>query len=246
LTVGVPALTLAESPEVCMRRTRRLTEELVRLATREVADAGPMPGFEHFSEADYDEHLNAFLRDRPEGELHVFAYGSLIWKPVYQPAAAQRATAPGWHRAFCLKVARFRGTIDRPGLMMQLHPGGGPAEGVLHRLDRTREIADLRTLWRREITVKPPGNVPRWIETVVDGTMVPAIAFTANLESRNYVGGLSIDETAAMIARACGHWGSCAEYLQQTITALEASGIDDPYLWELEDKVADHLQRLGG
>ena len=84
----------------CRRGTRR---ELVRLATREVADAGPIPGFDHFNEADYDEHLDAFLHDRPEGPLHVFAYGSLIWKPVYQPTAAQRATAPGWRRAFCSK-----------------------------------------------------------------------------------------------------------------------------------------------
>jgi len=120
-----------------MSQTRRLTDELVRIATREVGDAGPIPGFDHFSEADYDKHLDAFLRDRPEGPLHVFAYGSLIWKPVYEPAAAQRAAAPGWHRAFCLKVARFRGTIERPGLMMQLHPGDGGAEGVLHQLDRT-------------------------------------------------------------------------------------------------------------
>ena len=125
-----------------MSQMRRLTDELVRIATREVADAGPIPGFDHFSEADYDEHLDAFLRDRPEGPLHVFAYGSLIWKPVYEPAAAQRAAAPGWHRAFCLKVARFRGTIERPGLMMQLHPGDGGAEGVLHQLDQTTEVTD--------------------------------------------------------------------------------------------------------
>jgi cation transport protein ChaC len=180
--------TLTQTWEVRMSQTRRLTDELVRIATREVADAGPMPGFDHFSEADYDEHLDAFLRDRPEGPLHVFAYGSLIWKPAYEPAATWRATAPGWGRAFCLKVARFRGTIDRPGLMMQLHPGDGAAEGVLHRLDRTSEVADLRTLWRREMTVKPPGNAPRWIETVVDGSVVPAITFTANPESRNYIG----------------------------------------------------------
>ena len=227
-----------------MSRTRRLTEELVRLATREVADAGPIPGFDHFNEADYDEHLDTFLHGRPDGPLHVFAYGSLIWKPVYQPAAAQRATAPGWCRAFCLKVARFRGTLDRPGLMMQLHSGEHAAEGVLHQLDRSNEASDLRTLWRREMTVKPSGNVPRWIETLVEGAVVPAIAFTANPESRNYVGGLSIDETAAMIADACGHWGSCAEYLMQTITALEAHGIHDPYLWDLEDKVAAKLEGL--
>ena len=103
--------------------------------------------------------------------------------------------------------------------MMQLHPGDGVAEGVLHQLDRASELTDLRTLWRREMTVKPPGNIPRWIETVVEGNVVPAIAFTANPESRNYIGGLSIDETAAMIATACGHWGSCAEYLLQTVTA---------------------------
>ena len=77
-----------------MSRTRRLTEELVRLATREVADAGPMPGFEHFSETEYDEHLDAFLLDRPDGPLHVFAYGSLIWKPVYEPASRSAPSRP--------------------------------------------------------------------------------------------------------------------------------------------------------
>ena len=50
-----------------MSRTRRLTEVLVLLATREVADAGPIPGFDHFNEADYDEHLDTFLHDRPDG-----------------------------------------------------------------------------------------------------------------------------------------------------------------------------------
>ena len=49
--------TLTQTREVCMSQTRRLTDELVRIATREVEDAGPMPGFDHFSEADYDEHL---------------------------------------------------------------------------------------------------------------------------------------------------------------------------------------------
>jgi ChaC-like protein len=147
-----------------MSQIRLLTDELVRRAWREVADAGPMPGFDHFSEAEYDEHLDAFLRERREGPLHVFAYGSLIWKPVYEPAATRKAGAPGWQRAFCLKVARFRGTVDRPGLMMQLHPGNGSVGGMQHQLDRGREIDDLRTLWRREMTVKPPGKVPRWID----------------------------------------------------------------------------------
>ncbi len=78
------------------------------------------------------------------------------------------------------------------------------------------------------MTVKPPGNVPRWITVDADGERFTAIAFTANPQSRNHVAGLSLDETARAIADACGHWGSCAEYLLNTITALEAHGIDDP------------------
>ena len=41
--------TLTQTREVCMSQMRRLTDELVRAATRDVADAGPMPGFDHFS-----------------------------------------------------------------------------------------------------------------------------------------------------------------------------------------------------
>jgi cation transport protein ChaC len=123
---------------------------------------------------------------------------------------------------------------------MQLDRGGS-AEGVLQRLDDARALTDLGTLWRREMTVKPPGNFPRWIETRVGDTVVPAIAFTANPEHYNYAGVLPIEEVAERIAFACGHWGSNADYLRQTIVALEAEGIHDDYLWALQDLVADKI-----
>lgn len=221
-------------------RVLRLTEAVIARVHRDVTDAGPVAGMEQFTEADYDSHLAAFLADRPVGPIHVFAYGSLIWKPVFEPAQTMRATAIGWRRAFTLRLARFRGTIQQPGLMMQLDRGGF-AEGVLQRLDDQRALADLGILWRREMTVKPPGNQPRWIETSVDGRTVPAIAFTANPGHYNYAGVLPIEEVADRIAFACGHWGSNADYLRQTIVALEAEGIHDDYLWALQDLVADRI-----
>lgn len=221
-------------------RVLRLTEAVIARVHRDVLDPGPVAGMEQFTEADYDSHLAAFLADRPVGPIHVFAYGSLIWKPVFEPAQTMRATAIGWRRAFTLRLARFRGTIEQPGLMMQLDRGGS-ADGVLQRLDDKQALADLGILWRREMTVKPPGNLPRWIETSVDGRTVPAIAFTANPGHFNYVGDLSIDEVADRIAFACGHWGSNADYLRQTIVALEAEGIHDDYLWALQDLVADRI-----
>lgn len=151
-----------------MSKVPRLTEAHIRLVHREVADPGTWPGLEHFTEEQYDEHLAAFLRDRPEGLIGVFAYGSLIWKRVFEPAAELRATALGWHRAFSLRQKRFRGTPECPGLMMQIDRGG-TCEGVLQMVPEGLDWAILSDVWRREMTVRPPSHVPRWIDVQVQG-----------------------------------------------------------------------------
>ena len=224
-----------------MSETPRLTEAHVRLVHRDIADAGPDPAQKHFSEEDYIQHLKEFLGERPEGPVAVFSYGSLIWRPVFTPVRAIRATAVGWHRSFCLHMVRWRGNRDWPGLMMQIDRGGH-CEGVIQEIASEGEIEILLALWRREMTVKPPGNLPRWIDVSFDGRHGRAIAFTANPESPNYAGGLTPETIAKRVAFACGHWGSNAEYLWQTITALERHGIHDPYLWDLQERVAREIE----
>jgi cation transport protein ChaC len=226
-----------------MSRTPRLTESHVRLVFREVADTGVWPGQEHFSEEQYDAHLSDFLDQRPGHPIGVFAYGSLIWRPAFEPAAELRATVPGWHRAFSLRQKRFRGTPDRPGLMMQIDVGGR-CDGILQIVPEDREWEILSATWRREMTVRPPSYIPRWIDVQVEGEPAPrkAIAFTANPESPNYAGGLTPDEVAMCLSEACGHWGTGAEYLLQTVTSLEKHGFHDPYLWDLQERVADLIE----
>ncbi len=228
-----------------MARLLRLSSDHVRRVHREVEDPGPgaWAGLGQFTEALYDEHLAEFLQGRPDGPVGVFAYGSLIWKPVFEPAATRRATALGWERAFTLRIKRFRGTPDCPGLMMQIDRGD-TCEGVLHMVppEREREREVLGDLWRREMTVYPPGNLPRWIDVEAEGRVRKAIAFTANPDSPNYAGRLSPEEVAACLAQACGHWGTGADYLLQTVTALEAAGIHDPHLWELQERVAELIE----
>ncbi|HUR43430.1 MAG TPA: gamma-glutamylcyclotransferase [Aestuariivirga sp.] len=225
-----------------MNKTLRLTAAHVSLVHRHIADTGPVAGFTHFSEADYEDHLAEFLTHRPHGPIAVFCYGSLIWKPAFTPVRSERAVALGWHRSFCLRVARFRGTPEEPGLMMQIDRGGA-CEGVIQEIDEAGEVDTLRALWRREMTVKPPSNFPRWIEVEANGRRRRAIAFTANPDSPIYAGRLSPPAVAERLATACGHWGSCAEYLHQTITALEREGIHDPYLWDLQGRVAELIER---
>lgn len=62
-----------------------------------------------------------------------------------------------------------------------------------------------------------------------------------------YVGKLAPEEIAEILAKACGHWGSGAEYLFNTVCKLEERGIHDRYLWQLQRLVADRIvsdQRL--
>ena len=69
-------------------------------------------------------------RSRP---LWLFAYGSLIWKPEIEHVEERIATVRGWHRSFCLKLTRWRGTQEQPGLMMGLDRGGA-CKGLAFRL----------------------------------------------------------------------------------------------------------------
>jgi cation transport protein ChaC len=231
---------MAETTGTNPMRALQLTSELVRSVHRDVPDAGYDPKQLVFSEQDYDDHLQDFLAERPAGPLHVFAYGSLIWKPAFEHAGMSRGTAQGWRRSFCMRITRFRGTRDRPGLMMALDRGGS-CEGFVQQLHEGREYGELQKLWRREMTMKPPGNMPRWIEVEAGQGTVRAIAFTANAERPNYAGDLGIGEIADTLAVACGHWGSGAEYLHETVKSLEAAGIHDEYLWRLQELVAQRI-----
>ncbi len=226
-----------------MEKRLRLTDAHARLVHRDVPDTGAWPGLRHFTDADYDASLNAILAGRPDGPVGLFAYGSLIWKPVFPPVEELRATALGWQRAFSLRQMRFRGTPEFPGLMMQIDRGGR-CDGVLQIVPEERTWEILSDVWRREMTVIPPSYVPRWIDVEMhhDGSIRSVLAFTANPESPNYAGHLPADEVAACLSQACGHWGSGAEYLLQTVRSLEAAGFHDPYLWDLQDRVASLIE----
>ncbi len=224
-----------------MSQPLRLTNAHVKLVHRIVEDPGPSPGLDHFTEEQYDDHLRTFLEERPDGPIGIFVYGSLIWKPVFPSDASFRATALGWQRTFSLHLKRFRGTPECPGLMMQIDRGGN-CEGVMQIVPSRNEWEILSNLWRREMTVRPSGNAPRWIDVEANGEMHRAIAFTANPDSPNYAGDLTLDEVANCLSEACGHWGSGAEYLLQTVVALEAEGIHDPYLLDLQDRVAELIE----
>lgn len=224
---------------------RKLTAAHVARVHRIVPDAGPTPEVEQQTDADYAGWVERILRDHPApgAPIQLFAYGSLIWKPEIEHQAERPAVARGWHRSFCLRMTRFRGTADQPGLMMALDRGG-TCKGVVLELPPADPVAQLDRLFRREFTVKPINSMPRWLTVRTDRGVEPALGFVMNRASPYYAGRLSAEEVAAVLARACGHWGTGAEYLLNTVTQLEARGIRDRGLWHLQALVAEEIDRI--
>src|SRR3712207_6611726 len=102
------------------RQRMALTAELVARAARAVEDAGPSPGAVCLTDADHDALVRDTLARGAAAALWVFGYGSLLRKPGSEFAESRGATVRGWHRSFCIRVARFRATRDLNGLVMAL------------------------------------------------------------------------------------------------------------------------------
>ncbi|MGN7295238.1 gamma-glutamylcyclotransferase [Rhizobium sp. SAFR-030] len=215
----------------------QLTCELVALTIRDIRDDGPEPGWTPLS----DKELDAIV-DRIEGEagndpLLIFAYGSLIWNPEFEPVGRHRATAYGWHRSFSLRIERWRATSDAPGLMMALERGG-QCDGIVFELSAERRRQDLRALVAREIKYREVKDMVRWLSVRTEHGTRRALTFWASTKRLGLTSPLPAEQASSLIAAACGQGGSCAEYLHKTIVDLQAEGIRDRNLWRLQALVA--------
>jgi len=222
-------------------RTMSLTEELVARCFRAVEDAGPDPDAAHLDDGDYAAMLDAFEAQLPAAEpLWLFGYGSLIWKPEIEHTEERVALARGWHRSFCMKMTRWRGTKEQPGLMMALDRGG-QCKGVAFRLQGSDRRRALDKLFRREVTLKPTSYLPRLLQLSTDEGPLRALAFVINRHGTTYAGPLGEGEVVERLATSCGHWGSGADYLYNTVKNLERRGIHDAHLWRLQQLVAARI-----
>ncbi|MBR0681767.1 gamma-glutamylcyclotransferase [Roseomonas eburnea] len=164
-----------------------------------------------------------------DGHLYVFAYGSLIWRPGFVHAAAHPALLRGFHRRFCLWSHRYRGTPERPGLVLGLDRGGA-CRGLAFRVAATEAAEVLAYLDDREL---PDGAEQVYFRRMLplrlldSGRMVRAAAYVANRGCRLYVGRLPPDRAAAAIAAGHGQMGPNRDYLLNTLRHLNQMGVRD-------------------
>lgn len=219
-----------------------LTKDLVARCERVVFDREPVTENEELSSEDYLAAAQDLLQRNGPGPLWVFAYGSLIWKPTFQPVEVRRGTLAGWRRSFCLELRSWRGTPERPGLMLGLKRGGA-CDGLVLRAEEADKQGLLIALLQREVS--SPGHLRNVLHQPVAtlGGTVNALVFWAETDAEDGFREHDLDVTTDVLATACGYAGSCASYLYETAAALSRHAIHDPYVWQLQVSVAAAIQR---
>ncbi len=206
----------------------------------------PDPSPALLDDATREASLQAVLAhwDRTQ-PVWVFAYGSLIWRPEFAFDRKARGLVHGYRRTLCLWSHLYRGTPERPGLVLGLEPGGS-VHGVAFRIPAAIAPDHLRALWKREQATG--AYVPRWLEVRLahdagerGEERVRAIGFTMNRAASNYAGAVDRSTLLHTVCTAHGSAGSCADYLLSTVRSLTEHRIHDRHLAALADEVGIRL-----
>jgi cation transport protein ChaC len=167
----------------------------------------------------------------PGQELRVFAYGSLMWRPDFPYIEIAPAMLHGYHRAFCIRSTHYRGTREKPGLVLGLDRGG-MCHGRMFRVaaQHAPEVAEV--LHAREMVTGV--YEPRWLKVrLAAGTLTTALGYVADRKHPQYAGKLAVAEVARRIRSASGRSGSNIDYLKNTVRHLEDMGIHEGNLHQV-------------
>lgn len=192
-----------------------------------------------WTQAQIDRSLAETMSRRPEqGDLWVFAYGSLMWNPISEYDSRVIATLDEWHRSFCIRLIAGRGSPEKPGRMLSLEPGGS-TKGVALRIPAATLEEELRILWIREMVTG--AYTPTWAPIRFGtGGEATALVFVANAGQAQFEADARPATITPLIATASGSFGTNAEYVFKLQRALADCGMTDAYIEQLAAELTRH------
>ena len=168
-----------------------------------------------------------------KGDLWVFGYGSLMWRPGFEFIERLPARLIGEHRALCVYSFVHRGTPEKPGLVLGLDRGGA-CRGIAFRVAEKRRADTVAYLREREQVTSVYREVMRsvWLEDDAR-QRVGALAYVVDRGHVQYAGRLSLAEQLRHVRQGHGQSGVNREYVLATVAAIEAEGFRDHPLHQL-------------
>ncbi len=174
-----------------------------------------------------------------KGDLWVFGYGSLMWRPGFAFVEQVPARLIGEHRALCVYSFDHRGTPEKPGLVLGLDRGGA-CRGVAFRVAAGQRSDTVDYLRSREQTTNVYREVMRsvWLENEAR-QRVSALAYVVDRGHVQYAGRLSLAEQLRYVQQGHGRSGNNRDYVLSTVKSIEAQGFRDPQLHQLAAMLHD-------
>lgn len=172
----------------------------------------------------------AFGEMHASQDLWVFGYGSLMWQPGFAFDEMHTAVLQGWHRELCIYSHHWRGTEEKPGLVLGLDAGGS-CRGVAFRVSSDRSPSVRAYLHAREMR---GGVYLEVLQKIMldDGREVDALTYVADSAHRQYAGNLTREERFAIVEVCKGEGGLNRDYVINTVLHLRQLYVrDDELEW---------------
>lgn len=164
-------------------------------------------------------------------DLWIFAYGSLMWRPDFVYEEQRKARLFGFHRALCIYSHHYRGTPERPGLVLGLDRGGS-CVGLCFRIAAKAAAATLAAVRERELVTSVYAEIAAPVR-LDDGRRRMAVTYVASRDHPQYAGALPLPELMRFVTQGRGASGPNLDYIRNTHRHLVELGIVDPTLTAL-------------
>ena len=183
--------------------------------------------------------------DQSGGELWVFGYGSLMWRPDFDFLERRPGRAMGAHRALCVYSFVHRGTPERPGLVLGLDQGGN-CRGIAYRVAAARRADTIDYLRAREQVTMVYREAWRAVWLNDDPQRrVSALCYMVDRGHEQYAGRLTLDQQLHYVRQGHGRSGVNRDYVRDTVKEIERQGYRDAPLNLLAERLKGVHEKAG-
>jgi cation transport protein ChaC len=171
------------------------------------------------------------------GDLWVFGYGSLMWRPGFDHLERHHARLIGAHRALCVYSFVHRGTPEKPGLVFGLD-NGGACRGIVYRVAAAMRAETIDYLRAREQVTMVYREVSRPVRLDDDPARhIQALCYVVDRSHKQYAGRLSIAQQLHLVRQGQGRSGPNRDYVIDAVASIEALGYRETELHRLVEQL---------